>query len=102
MKDFTELLMRIIAQEIKYVETMRHSLKEDELTILRLQNKSRGLEKEIEERKLLIEEYRVCLRRVSEENKAKMKLVPPAKKQVDTSVSINNTIEIVPGLEKQA
>ena len=41
MKDVTELLMRIIAHETKHVESMRHSLKEDELTILRLENMAR-------------------------------------------------------------
>ena len=43
MKDFTELLMYIIAQVTKYIETMRHSFKEDELTIYRLKNKTSRL-----------------------------------------------------------
>jgi len=75
MKDSTELLMRIIAHENKYIESMRLSLKEDELTILRLQNKSRGIEKEIEDRKQLIDEYRCYLRETSEVSCNKMKLI---------------------------
>ncbi len=39
MKDATELLIHIITHETKYIKSMRHSLKEDALTILRLQNK---------------------------------------------------------------
>ncbi|GEM_PF-3631992 len=38
MKDITELLMRIITRETQYAKSMRHSLKEEEFTILRLQN----------------------------------------------------------------
>jgi hypothetical protein len=75
MKDSAELLMRIIAHENKYIESMRLSLKEDELTILRLQNKSRGIEKEIEDRKQLIDEYRCYLRETSDVSCSKMKLV---------------------------
>ena len=48
MKGVTELLTRIIAHETKHVESMHQTLKEDEFTILRLQNKARGLEIEIE------------------------------------------------------
>ncbi len=48
MKNATVLLMRIIAHENKYVESMRHTRKEGVLTILRLQNKLRVLEIEIE------------------------------------------------------
>jgi hypothetical protein len=51
MKDATELLMYIIAQEAKHVESMNHTLKEDEFTILRPQNKARGLAIEIDQRK---------------------------------------------------
>ena len=91
MNDFTELLKRIIAHEAKYVETMRHSLKEDELTILRLQNKSRGIEKEIEERKQLILEYRGYLRGMSETAQTRINLVPPTKHQMDTSSSTTHT-----------
>jgi hypothetical protein len=57
-KDIIDLLEGIIANETKFVETMHHSIKEDELTILRLQNKTRVLEKEVEERKQLIKKYR--------------------------------------------
>jgi len=94
MKDVTELLMRIISHETKYVESMRHSLKEDELTILRLQNKSRGLEKEIEERKQLIEEYRGYLKNISEEAYSRMKLIPSTSRQMDTESSTTK-IELV-------
>ena len=87
MKDATELLMRIIAYEIKYVNLMRHSLKEDELTILRLQNKSRGLEKEIEERKQLIKEHRNHFRGISEEAQTKAELVPSTEQQMDKQSS---------------
>ena len=75
MKDATELLMRIIANETKYIQSMRHTLREDELTILRLQNKARVLAIEIEERKKLVGEYRVYLKDISETTKAGMKLV---------------------------
>lgn len=75
MKDSTELLKRIIAHENKHIESMRLLLKEDELTILRLQNKSRSIEKEIEERKQLIDEYRCYLRETSEMPFTRMKLI---------------------------
>jgi hypothetical protein len=99
MKDATELLMRIIAHEIKYVNSMRHSLKEDELTILRLQNKSRGLEKEIEKRKQLIEEYRGYLKDISETAYTRMRLVPSTKHQMNTDSS---TTKIINSLENQS
>ena len=75
MKDSIELLIRIIAHENKHIESMRLLLKEDELTILRLQNKSRSIEKEIEERKQLIDEYRRYLRETSEMPFTRMKLI---------------------------
>lgn len=100
MKDITELLKHIIAHETKYVESMRHSLKEDGLTILRLQNKSRALEKEIEERKQLILEYRSYLRNVSEMAQVGMKLMP-SKQHIDTDSSVTQ-ITLVKNLEKQA
>ena len=84
MKYFTELLMYIIAQETKYIETMRHSFKEDELTILRLKNKTRAIEKEIDGRKKLIEEYRGYLRHISDPGKVRMKLISPTMRQIDT------------------
>ena len=90
MKDFTELLMYIIAQETKYIETMRHSLKEDELTILRLKNKIRAIEKEIDERQKLIEEYKGYLRNISNPTKIRMKLVSPTVRQIDTDLLVSN------------
>ena len=101
MKDFTELLMYIIAQETKYIETMRHSFKEDELTILRLKNKTRAIEKEIDERKKLIEEYRCYLRHISDQGKVRMKLVSPTMRQIDTDLSATN-IQFEKCIEKQA
>ncbi len=94
MKDDTELLMRIIAHETKYVESMCHSFKEDGLTILRLQNKSRNLEKEIEGRKQLIEEYRGYLKDISETAYTRMKLIPSTGCQMDTESSTTK-IELV-------
>jgi len=58
MIDTSELLMCIIDNETKHIESMRYIIKEDELTILRLQNKARILDIELEERKKLVEEYR--------------------------------------------
>ena len=101
MKDFTELLMYIIAQETKYIETVRHSLKEDELTILRLKNKSRAIEKEINGRKKLIEEYRGYLRHVSDPAEIGMKLVAPTTQQTDMDLSATN-IQFEKCIEKQA
>ena len=101
MKDFTELLMYVIAQESKYVETMRHSLKEDELTILRLKNKTKAIEKEINERKKLIEEYRGYLKHISDSAKVRMKLVSPISQQVDTDLLATN-IKFEKYIEKQA
>ena len=101
MKDFTELLMYIIAQETKYIETMRHSFKEDELTILRLKNKTRAIEKEIDERKKLIEEYRGYLRHISDPGKVRMKLISPIMRQIDTDLSATN-IQFERCIEKQA
>jgi len=95
MKDATELLMRIIAHETKYVESMRHSLKENELTVLRLQNKSRNLENEIEERKQLIEEYRGYLKDISETAYTRMKLIPsPSTEQQMDKQSSTTKIEL--------
>ena len=55
---------------------MLRSLKDDELTILQLQNKSRSLEKKIEECKQLIKEYRNHLMSTSEAAQTKAELVP--------------------------
>ncbi len=101
MKDFAELLMYIIAQETKYIETMRHSFKEDELTILRLKNKTRAIEKEIDERKKLIEEYRGYLRYMSDPAKVRMKLISPTMRQINTDLSSTN-IQFEECIEKQA
>ncbi len=99
MKDVTELLMRVIAHENKYIDSMRHSLKEDELTILRLQNKSRGIEKEIEERKQIIEEYRSYLRSLSEVDYSSIKLIPSTKRQIDMRSS-NAQIKFITNSER--
>jgi hypothetical protein len=100
MKDFTELLMHIIAQETKYIETMRHSLKEDKLTILRLKNKTRAIEKEINGRKKSIEEYRGYLRHISDPAKLRMKLVAPTTRKIDMALS-NTNIQFERCIENQ-
>lgn len=92
MKDIPELLKRIVVLESKYVESMRHSLKEDERTILRLQNKSIGLKKEIEERTQLIKEY---VRGISEAAQIKMKLESSTKLQMDISLPTAQIIRLV-------
>ncbi len=94
MKDATELLMRIIAHETKHIESMRHTLKEDELTVLRLQNKVRVLEIEIDERKQLINEYRGHLKDISEMTDVRMKLVPPTSREVDMK-SATTELELI-------
>ncbi len=94
MKDTTKLLKRIISQDTKYVESMRRSLKDDELTILQLQNKSRSLEKKIEECKQLIKEYRNHLMSISEAAQTKVKLVPSTEQQMDKQSSTTK-IELV-------
>jgi hypothetical protein len=102
MKDIAELLNRIIIQETKNVESIRNSLKEGELTILRLQNKSRSLEIEFEERKQLIKEYRSCLQEILETAQAKKQLVASTKQQIDTGSSTTQMIsKLVKKLEKQ-
>ena len=98
--DVTELLMRIIAKESKLIESMRHTLKEDELTILRLKNKQRVLAIEIEERKKLVDEYRVYLKDISETAKTRMELV--SSKKNHTHMSLPNTnIRSIKNLEKE-
>ncbi len=94
MKDTTKLVKRIISQDTNYVESMRHSLKDYELTIRRLQNKSRSLEKEIEERKQLIKEYRNHLMSTSEAAQTKTELVPSTEQQMDKQSSTTK-IELV-------
>ena len=76
---------------------MRRSLKDDELTILQLQqlqNKSRSLEKKIEECKQLIKEYRNHLMSTSEAAQTKAKLVPSTEQQMDKQSSTTK-IELV-------
>ena len=65
MKDNIELLNYLVASETRFVETMRHLSEEDELSILRLQNKLRVLKKNIGEHKQLIKEYRGHLANMS-------------------------------------
>ena len=107
MKDIAKLLNRIITQETRNVESIRNSLKEGELTILRLQNKSRSLEIEFEERKQLIKEYRSCLKEILETAQAKKKLVTSTivtstKQQIDTDSSTTQMIDkLVKRIEKQ-
>ena len=101
MKDITELLNRIIAQETKYVESIRNSLKESEFMILRLQNKSRSLEIEFEDRKQLIKEYRSCLKQILETNQINKKLVTSSKQQMDADPSTTQMAKLVKNLEKQ-
>jgi vacuolar-type H+-ATPase subunit H len=101
MKDIIELLKRIITQETKYVESIRNSLKDSELTILRLQNKSRSLEIEFEERKQLIKEYRSCLRELLETAQTKKKLVTSTKQQMDIDSSTAQMVKLVGSLGKQ-
>jgi len=88
MKDSIEILNCIIVNETKSIETMRHSLKEDELTILRLQNKLRALEKDIWEHKQLIKEYRSYLGNMPKSTHTSTKLVPAKKRHPYTDPSI--------------
>jgi hypothetical protein len=92
MKEIIEVLKRIITLESKNVESMRHSLKEDERTILRLQNKSKSVEKEIEERKQLIKEYVKCISEVAQTN---MKSASSIKKLMDVDTSTTQQIRLV-------
>jgi len=87
MKDTKEILRRIIFNETQYIESMGISLKEDEQTILRLQNKASCLQREIEERKQLVEEYRSYLRYGSEKRGANIRLIPSMEQQLDTNLS---------------
>ena len=87
MKDTKEILRRIIFNETQYIESMGISLKEDEQTILRLQNKASCLQREIEERKQLVEEYRSYLRYGSEKRGANIRLITSMEQQLDTNLS---------------
>ena len=84
MRDPREMLRRIIAYESRSIESMTLSLKEDELTILRLQNKASCLQKEIEERKQLVKEYRNYLKRGAGDSSTKIRLIPSAEQPLDT------------------
>ena len=87
MRDPREMLRHIITYESQSIESMYLSLKEDEKTILRLRNKVNCLQKEIGERKLLIEEYRSYLKHGSDEPSAKIRLIPSAGQTQDTKSS---------------
>lgn len=89
MKNARDILLRIITHEVQYIESMFLSLKEDERTILRLQNKANCLQREIEERKQLIEEYRSYLKNGSDESSARMRLLPSTEHQMDTKSSVS-------------
>jgi hypothetical protein len=84
MRDSREMLRRIITYESRSIESMTLSLKEDELTILRLQNKANCLQREIEERKQLVKEYRNYLKRDSVDSSTKIRLIPSAGQPLDT------------------
>lgn len=87
MKDTKDILRRIISNETQYIEAMGVSLKEDERTILRLQNKASCLQREIEERKQLVEEYRSYLKYGSDTSAANIRLISSMKQQLDTNSS---------------
>ena len=89
MKNARDILLRIITHEVQYIESMFLSLKEDERTILRLQNKANYLQREIEERKQLIEEYRSYLKNGTDESSARMRLIPSTEHQMDTKSSVS-------------
>lgn len=89
MKDTREILQQIISKETRYIESMALTLKEDERTILRLQNKASCLQKEIEERKQSIEEYRKYLKNGSDRPSASIRLIPSMQQSLDTRSSAN-------------
>ncbi len=84
MRNPREMLRHIIAYESRSIESMTISLKEDELTILRLQNKASCLQKEIEERKQLVKEYRNYLKCGSGDPRKNIRLIPLAGQPLDT------------------
>ena len=92
MKDNIELLKYLIACEARSVETMRLLSKEDELTILRLQNKLKALEKEIKERRQLINEYRNHLGSMPKSTHKRTKLTPATGRHLGTGTSITQII----------
>lgn len=87
MRDTKEILRRIISNETRYIESMGISLKEDEQTILRLQNKASCLRREIEERKQLVEEYRSYLKHGSDKPGANIRLIPSMEQRLDAHSS---------------
>lgn len=87
MKDTKEILRRIISNETQYIESMGISLKEDERTILRLQNKASCLQREIEERKQLVKKYRGYLKHGPEKSGASIRLIPSMEQQLNTNSS---------------
>jgi len=89
MKNARDVLLRIITHEVQYIESMFLSLKEDERTILRLQNKANCLQREIEERKQLIEEYRSYLKNGTDVSSTRMRLIPSTEHQMDTKSSVS-------------
>lgn len=62
---------------------------------------TRAIEKEIDERKKLIEEYRDYLRHIADSAKVRMKLVSPAMWKIDTDLSATN-VQFEKCIEKQA
>ena len=94
MKDTIELLDSIISSETKSIEKMLHLNKEDKLTILRLQNKLKALEKNIEEHKKLTEKYRSYLSNMSKATHIGSKSNLIGKGHLDTAPSITK-IELV-------
>lgn len=88
MVDDNELLMRIIDNENKHIDSMSKIIKEDELTILRLQNKTRIIAIEIEERKQLVEEYRNYLKHTPNDAVKRSQLNPLADPPTNTNSSV--------------
>ena len=87
MKDTIETLNYLIANETKSIEKMLNLNKEDELLILRLRNKLKALEKEIEEHKQLTKEYRDHLRDMSNSSHTGTKLNPTRKPDINPSIT---------------
>jgi hypothetical protein len=86
-KFVTGLLQHIISSESKYVASQRNVLKDDEFIILRLQNKARILDIEIEKREKLIDKYRGYLEDISELAYISMSLMPSKRRTIDTKSS---------------
>jgi len=99
MKDTIETLNYLIDNETKSIEKMLNLNKEDELLILRLRNKLKALENEIEEHKQLTNEYRNYLRNISTATHTGMKSNSTRKNHLDTAPSIAR-IKSVGKLEK--